>query len=76
MKIDWIVAILGQLMDKKPEQRRFAQACLTDDQSNAALLFKEFESGQGLVGVLIAKQPLDGWFFGKWVCVERKMVFR
>jgi hypothetical protein len=67
MKIDWMVAILGQLMDKKPEQRRFSEPGLTDDQSNAALIFKEFESGQGLIGVFIAQQPSDGWFFGKRV---------
>jgi hypothetical protein len=58
---------MRQLMDKQPEQRRFAQACLTDNQCNRALLFKELESSQGLIGVLIAQQPSDGWFFGKRV---------
>jgi len=46
-------------MDKESEQRIF-QACLSDDQGNGALFFKKFESGQGLIGVLIAKQPLNG----------------
>jgi hypothetical protein len=55
------------LLDKKPEQRGFSQTCLSDDQGNGTLLLKEFESGQGLIGIHIAKQPLDGWFFGKRV---------
>jgi hypothetical protein len=54
-------------MDKKPEQRRFSQASLSDDQGNGTLLLKEFESGQGLIGVYITEQPLDGWIFDKWV---------
>jgi hypothetical protein len=36
-------------MDKKPEKRRLSEACLPDDQRYGALLFKEFESGQGLI---------------------------
>ena len=49
---------MRQLMDKQPEQRGFSQACLADNQCNRALLFKELESSQGLIGVLIAQQPL------------------
>jgi hypothetical protein len=67
MQVERMVAVMGQIMDEKPEQRGFSQPCLPDDQCDGALLFKEFESGQGLVGVFIAKQPLDGWFFGKRV---------
>ena len=73
MQIERLVSIMGQLMDKEAQHRGFAQASLIDNQCNSGLLFKEFESSQGLFGVLIAEQPLDGWFFDKGVCAERKM---
>ena len=38
MKIERVVAILRQLMDKEPEKRGFAQAGLPDDQGNVVLI--------------------------------------
>jgi hypothetical protein len=65
MQINRIKEILGQLMNKQPEQRGFSQAGLTNDQCNRALLLKEFEPCHGLFDPRISLYPVDGRFFRK-----------
>jgi hypothetical protein len=61
-------------MDKEPEQRRFSQSGLTDEQSNSALLLKEFEPCQGLIDTRISLYPLNRNFFGKGVGIQKKVI--
>jgi hypothetical protein len=51
MKIERVVPVLGQLMDKESEKRGFAQAGLPDDKGNVALLLKE-------LGAALLRRPL------------------
>jgi len=65
MKIQRLIAVLGKLVDKEPEQGRLAHAGCSEDQGDFALLFEELEPGQGLLHAGVALQPLDRGFFGE-----------
>jgi len=48
MKIQRLIAVLGKLVDKEPEQRRLAHAGCSEDQGDFACCSKNL-SGQGLL---------------------------
>lgn len=60
MKVDGAVAVLGEGLDKDPQEGGFADPGLPDHQGKRALAGEVFEPGHGLGEAVIISYPVEG----------------
>jgi hypothetical protein len=74
MDINGTVAVLGEFLDEEPEEGRFSDTGLSDNESKGPLLGEVFEPGQGLGDAPVVEYPLYGRGFLKGMGTQFEMI--